>query len=1135
MVASVVLFLVILMGVAHTEAVVTNEDIRITILQLVNVVRATNEKLEKHEYRDRVVSEQVRKGVVNIDKRIKTLDPLKVTVARLEERLAAVETILMQTNEKEKTQLQMTFEAVIDIQKNLPVVMEEMKNKIISKISDYEPPAQITEPVMSKKDFEKMEKEVMNKIDNVANTIEKIENEVSKVKTDNQKVKDLHNMSSDNLEKLKRHFNDSQQLLNKYDKKLADYNSTTGNKENEKWKLNVIKALDGQKSSVKDILQDLKNLHSQVKQLPQNYALNKLQNSIKNCQDPSIKQALHKIEDKLNKSYNETTKNLNGLTQLTSTLNKNLANTSNALDGQKSSVKDILQDLKNLHSQVKQLPQNDALNKLQNSIKNCQDPSIKQALHKIEDKLNKSYDETTKNLNGLTQLTSTLNKNLANTSNAVNFQKSSAKDILQNIKNVQNQLLKLPQIEGLATSQRETIKKLEITMKNIDILRGNTNNLMEKTNNGLDSQKSNFQEILKIVKNLPNQLHNIPQIDQLAAAQRTAISKLDDTVKNMHGLTKDTATLMKSVANTNSALGVQKSNTKEVLSQIKNVQNQLRKLPQMDELSAGQRTAISKSEDALKNINDLTKITGTLIKSFANTDKALDVQKSNTQEVLSNIKNVQNQLRKLPQMDELSVGQRTAISKLEDTLKNINDLTKITSTLAKSFANTNNALDVQNQLRKLSQMDELSAGQKTAINKLEDTLKNINELTKITSTLTKSFANTNDALDNQKTDVKGIIRNINNLQDKINYLPQKEEVLKKLEEISIGSNSNVSLEDIKEAINEIRDNINKNQNYTSKSLKDITDSTGNWMKNVPTNYAFNGQQSDFKEMLSNLKYLQTKINRLPQEFLDIHQNSTLQLTKLSADVSNCKQQSKDEARHNMESIINHINKTHEDIIENVNDLSDITVTLGQSFVTNYDKIKNEIKGLNRLDQVMINTADSVIDTKRKLEFGMHQILAEVSKYSKETTKQVSNRLDTFKSSILDPDTGLLANVTSKIEDDIQLVWKQMGIMYKQMRSNSDALKQLQNQTDAYITGSLGTMNNMKGKVGQITGRITEVDENITSLLGRLSMVTQEFNKIKTGLSTALEQIKESFHAVQGKIDEELGPHDIDSNEQVPTA
>ncbi|XP_028145371.2 extracellular matrix-binding protein ebh isoform X1 [Diabrotica virgifera virgifera] len=908
MVASVVFFLVILIGITNTEAVVTNEDIRVAILQIVNVVRATGDKLEKHEYRDRVLGEQLKKGLVNIDKRIKMLDPLKGTVGRLDERLAAVETILMQTNEREKMQLQRTYEAVIDIQKNLPVIMEEMKNEIISKISANEPPAQITEPVMSKKDFEKMEKEVMNKIDKVTNTIGKIENEISKIKTDNQQVKDLHNKSSDNLEKLKRHFNDSQQLLNKYDKKLGDYNSKTGNKENDEWKNNVIKALDGQKSSIKDISQDLKNLHGQVKQLPPK----------------------------------------------------------------------------------------DVINKLQNSINNCQDASLKQALHKIEGILNKSHDESTKTLNVLTKFTNTFNKSLDNTNYAINSQKSSAKDILQNIKSIQNQLHKLPQIEELATSQRETNKKLEITMKNIDNVRdvsnmvvGTTNNILDncsKTNNGLDSQKS-LQEILNNVKNLQSQRQNIPQIDQLAAAQRAAVNKLDDAVKNIHGLTEVTATLMKSIANTNSALDVQKSNTQEILNNIKNVQNQL---PQINELSAGQSTAINKLEDTLKNINGLTEITGTLMKSFANTNNALDLQKSSMQEVLSNIKNVQNHL---PQINELSIGQRNARNTLEDILKNINGLTEITGTLMKSFANTNNAL--------------------------------------------------------------------------------------------------------------------------------------------------NGQQSDVKEILTDVKNIQNKINQLPQRYdLDLHQNSSLQkLNQLSADVSVCKQQSSNEVRHILESIINNINKTHEDTIEKLNDLSEITAALGQSFVTNYDQIRNEIKGLNRLDQVMINTADGVIDTKRKVEFGVHQILAEISKYSKETTKHVqqavSNRLDTFETSILDPDTGALANSTSKIEDDIQQVWRQIGIMYQQMSSNSQALKQLQNQTDAYITGSLGTMNNVKGKVGQITGRITEVDENLNYLIGRLSLVTEEFNRIKTGLSSALEKIKESFHAVQEKVDEGPGPHNIDSSEQVP--
>uniref|UniRef100_A0A6P7FQY6 Myosin-10-like isoform X4 n=1 Tax=Diabrotica virgifera virgifera TaxID=50390 RepID=A0A6P7FQY6_DIAVI len=803
MVASVVFFLVILMGLINTEAVVTNEDIRGAILQLLSVARVTRDKLEKHEYADRVFGEQLKKALVTIDKRIKILDPIKGTAARLEDRLAAVETILMQTNEKEKLQLQMTFEAVTDIQKNLPLLMEEMKNEIISKILENEVSGVA----------------VMNKIDKAIDTIGTIENEVSEVKLDTQQVKKLHNKSSDNLEKIKKHFSDSQQLLIKYDKKLSDY-GVSGVAEAMK-KIdkvtNVMGKIENEVSKVKTDSQQVRDLHNKLSD-----NLEKLKKHFGDSQ-----QLLNKYDKKL-ADYNSTIGNKE--------TEKWKLNVIKALDGQQSSVNDISQDLKNLHSQVKQLPQKDVINKLQNSIKNCQDPSLKQTLYKIEDKLNKRHDETTKNLNGLTQLTSTLNKNLDNTNNA------------------------------------------------------------------------------------------------------------------------------------------------------------------------------------------------------------LDVQKSNTQEILSKIKSVQNQLRKLPQLDELSAGQKTAIHKLEDTLDNINGLTKNTDTLMKSLSNTKNAIDNQN---------------------------------------------------------KEIIRNIKQLQNKVDDLPLKDEVLRKLEQISTGSRSSVTLEDIKNAIREIN---NKKQNT-----------------NAAINCAPNGQQTDVQTMLSDVKDLQKKIDRLPQEFLDIHHNS-LQLEKLSTDLSICKQQAKDDAQHILESIINNINKTHEDIAQRVDDLAGISVTLGESFKNNYDQIRNEIKGLNRLDQVMINTADGVIDTKQKVEFGVQQILAELSKSS----NNVSNRLDTFETSILDPDTGALANVTSK-------VWRQMGIMYQQMSNNSDTLKQLQNQPDTYITGSLGTINNTKGKVGQKTGQITEVDENLNYLIGRLSLVTEDFNRIKTGLSSALEKIKESFHTVQEKVDEGLGSHNIDSS------
>lgn len=62
------------------------------------------------------------------------------------------------------------------------------------------------------------------------------------------------------------------------------------------------------------------------------------------------------------------------------------------------------------------------------------------------------------------------------------------------------------------------------------------------------------------------------------------------------------------------------------------------------------------------------------------------------------------------------------------------------------------------------------------------------------------------------------------------------------------------------------------------------------------------------------------------------------------------------------------------------------------------------------------------------------------------------------------------------------------------------------------------LNGFLFQVSQITNRMGEVDSNLNYLLGRLSLVTQEFNQIKDGLGTALDNIRNSFQIVQNKIE-----------------
>jgi len=50
----------------------------------------------------------------------------------------------------------------------------------------------------------------------------------------------------------------------------------------------------------------------------------------------------------------------------------------------------------------------------------------------------------------------------------------------------------------------------------------------------------------------------------------------------------------------------------------------------------------------------------------------------------------------------------------------------------------------------------------------------------------------------------------------------------------------------------------------------------------------------------------------------------------------------------------------------------------------------------------------------------------------------------------------------------------------------------------------------------------EVDDNLNNILGRLSLVTSEYNQIKSGLAGALDNIRNSFLEVQNKL-KDVGP------------
>lgn len=200
----------------------------------------------------------------------------------------------------------------------------------------------------------------------------------------------------------------------------------------------------------------------------------------------------------------------------------------------------------------------------------------------------------------------------------------------------------------------------------------------------------------------------------------------------------------------------------------------------------------------------------------------------------------------------------------------------------------------------------------------------------------------------------------------------------------------------------------------------------------------------------------------------------------------------------------------------------------------FQSVLDGVKTLSDVEKVLVQTADNVLDTKRRIEYGTHQILMDVTGVvndrSKELNESVNAALGLAVGTVLSAQSAGMANLSVKIETEISQVWRQIGIMYQTLTDSAATLAALQNQTDVFVNGTAGSLDGMNNKVSAIAGRMTEVDENLNYLLGRLSLVTQEFKEIKIGLGDALESIRVGLQTVQGNkptVDLGPGPNPID--------
>jgi hypothetical protein len=184
----------------------------------------------------------------------------------------------------------------------------------------------------------------------------------------------------------------------------------------------------------------------------------------------------------------------------------------------------------------------------------------------------------------------------------------------------------------------------------------------------------------------------------------------------------------------------------------------------------------------------------------------------------------------------------------------------------------------------------------------------------------------------------------------------------------------------------------------------------------------------------------------------------------------------------------HAVKQHSIQVEDTSMTSTLMEKLHNNLTGGYKELSEEIRGLGKMGDVLMSTADLVLSIKRSVEIGVQQVNFEIGRLVKSRTDDVKTsvleELTSMKGDILKNLTAMITNSSTTVQQEVSQVWRQIGILYSQITSNQAVLESVRNQTTTYVNGSLAQVGQMNSRVGQVSDHMAEVQDNLNYLLGR---------------------------------------------------
>lgn len=150
-----------------------NDQLRDGILSLVHSYTTLENKLDRHEQRERALGDVIKRGLQTLQKGQKIFEPMRGTFARLDERMSQMETLLMAQDEKFTDQQN-------KVSKALEVIMKWMVDK--DNLAQTEPPKKPVE--LNSNGSTEEDEGLVKKIEDLSDNVKRLRLEIGEMVAD---------------------------------------------------------------------------------------------------------------------------------------------------------------------------------------------------------------------------------------------------------------------------------------------------------------------------------------------------------------------------------------------------------------------------------------------------------------------------------------------------------------------------------------------------------------------------------------------------------------------------------------------------------------------------------------------------------------------------------------------------------------------------------------------------------------------------------------------------------------------------------------------------------------------------------------------------------------------------------------